>query len=609
MVSGTGAHLSDIWGTSSSDVFAVGEEGTIYHYDGAVWSGMDAGWPGFIDSVWGSSSTDVYGGAEGNTLVHYDGTAWSELSVDVGPYYKAFIWGSSEDDVFVVGRGGGIWHYDGVTWSQMASGTTKFVLGVWGTASDNVFAVGSSGTILHYDGSAWSHLSSPLTANLSGVWAHSETDVFAAGGSVYHYDGAAWSPMNTGTLSFAQDVWGSAPDDVFVASLYGIHHYDGGAWSPMSTGTPTEPILYTIWGTSAADIFAAGEDGVIYHYDGSVWSPMASVASEPIYDLGGSSSDDVFAVGYMGLVYHFDGATWSPMASGTTQHLRDVWANSSTDVFAVGNVALHYDGSVWTEMDLPAGSGVWGASATNVYATYGGWVMHYDGTTWTQNSPWFGQNLIGVFGVSECDVFAVGNGGAIVRLLDVSPVPVLISRFEASARENSVELRWEISGDESVAGFRIYRSDDRTPIERRLGGDALIVPSAQRYNDTTVQPGMRYRYSLGVVDANGGEIRSSTTEIDSRVPTTALFQNHPNPFNPTTSIRFSAPEKTHVTLKIFNAEGKLIATLIDGVVDPGVQEIEWDGRDGNGHPVGSGIYFYRLDAGGRPLSGKMTLVK
>ena len=90
---------------------------------------------------------------------------------------------------------------------------------------------------------------------------------------------------------------------------------------------------------------------------------------------------------------------------------------------------------------------------------------------------------------------------------------------------------------------------------------------------------------------------------------TALFQNHPNPFNPTTRIRFSVPKETYVTLQIFNAEGKLITTLISGLVDPGLQEIEWDGRNSGGHPASSGVYFYRLAAGGQPLSRKMILIK
>jgi hypothetical protein len=336
---------------------------------------------------------------------------------------------------------------------------------------------------------------------------------------------------------------------------------------------------------------------------------MATVSDKPVYGLGGSSSDDVFAVGAMGYIYHFDGATWSPMVSGTTQNLRDVWASSPSDVFAVGGLTLHYDGAVWTEMSLFNADGVWGSSPTNVFATSSGRVKHYNGTSWTQSCSWVGQALKGVFGVSECDVFAVGGGGTIVHYSGQAPVPVLISHFGASVKEKAIELRWEITSDEPVVGFRIYRSDDRSPIERRLDEGWAIEPSARRYTDTTVQHGVRYRYTLGVVDADGSEVRSQTTEIKSPAYSMALFQNQPNPFNPTTRVRFSVPKKTYVTLQIFNLEGKLITQLISKVVDTGLQELEWDGRDERGHPMASGVYFYRLEAGGIILSRKMILIK
>ena len=452
-------------------------------------------------------------------------------------------------------------------------------------------------------------MSGSLTAGLEAVWASSTTDVFAVGRAIYHYDGYVWSAMDTGTLTSASDVWGSAPDNVFVVGVDGIHRYDGSTWSQEPTGMPTEPTLYAIWGSSINDIFAVGEAGVILRYDGSLWSQMAAGVSDPFYGVGGSSSNNVFAVGYMGLLYHFDGVTWSPMVSGTTQPLYDVWASSPTDVFAIGGVTLRYDGTVWTVMDLPGGPGVWGSSPTNVYATYGGSVMHYDGTSWTESEPWFGQSLKGLFGLSDCDVFAVGGGGAIVRYKEMAPVPVLISHFGASAREKAIDLTWQIASEEPVVGFRIYRSDEGAPIERTLNESGLVVPTAQRYTDTTVQPGMRYGYTVGVIAADGSEVRSQTIEIQSTVCPLVLFQNHPNPFNPTTRIRFSVPQRSRVALRIFDAEGKLITVLINRVMDPGLQEIEWNGRHRSGHSAASGVYFYQLKGGNRTLTKKMVLLK
>lgn len=91
----------------------------------------------------------------------------------------------------------------------------------------------------------------------------------------------------------------------------------------------------------------------------------------------------------------------------------------------------------------------------------------------------------------------------------------------------------------------------------------------------------------------------------------ALNQNYPNPFNPTTNIAFDIPENwtAPVTLRIFNVQGQLIQTLIDGVMAPGRHEIVWNGRDANGQPVATGIYFYQILSGEVKAVKRMQMVK
>jgi Ca-activated chloride channel family protein len=90
-----------------------------------------------------------------------------------------------------------------------------------------------------------------------------------------------------------------------------------------------------------------------------------------------------------------------------------------------------------------------------------------------------------------------------------------------------------------------------------------------------------------------------------------LQGNYPNPFNPSTSIRFSVngPIKGHAVLRIYNLRGQVIRTLGAYVNGPGTYEITWNGRDDDNHPVASGMYFYMLDVADHLLSGKMTLLK
>ena len=83
-----------------------------------------------------------------------------------------------------------------------------------------------------------------------------------------------------------------------------------------------------------------------------------------------------------------------------------------------------------------------------------------------------------------------------------------------------------------------------------------------------------------------------------------LYQNYPQPFNPSTTIKFQVPTISFVTLKIFDALGREIAVLINEVKEAGTFEVEFDGSD-----LTSGIYFYTLKAGGYTNTKKMSLIK
>ncbi len=90
----------------------------------------------------------------------------------------------------------------------------------------------------------------------------------------------------------------------------------------------------------------------------------------------------------------------------------------------------------------------------------------------------------------------------------------------------------------------------------------------------------------------------------------ALHQNYPNPFNPETTIAFSLPEAGIADLAVFNQKGQMVRSLVSGQLLPaGASSLVWDGRDDQGNPVSSGIYFSRLTCAGRSVSRKMVLIK
>jgi flagellar hook assembly protein FlgD len=106
--------------------------------------------------------------------------------------------------------------------------------------------------------------------------------------------------------------------------------------------------------------------------------------------------------------------------------------------------------------------------------------------------------------------------------------------------------------------------------------------------------------------------QSGVTEAeDSPSPATfKLRQNAPNPFNPSTTIYFDIPDGGgDVTLQIYDVSGRLVRTLIDGYKPSGAGAVSWNGRNDQGQPMASGIYFYRMTAPGFSEMKKMVLLR
>ncbi|MCB2229824.1 right-handed parallel beta-helix repeat-containing protein [bacterium] len=88
-----------------------------------------------------------------------------------------------------------------------------------------------------------------------------------------------------------------------------------------------------------------------------------------------------------------------------------------------------------------------------------------------------------------------------------------------------------------------------------------------------------------------------------------LSQNYPNPFNPVTTIEYSLPERSHVTIEVYNILGQTVRTLVDREISAGTYRTVWDGTTGSGRRVASGVYLYRFKAGDHIETKKMLLLK
>jgi hypothetical protein len=115
----------------------------------------------------------------------------------------------------------------------------------------------------------------------------------------------------------------------------------------------------------------------------------------------------------------------------------------------------------------------------------------------------------------------------------------------------------------------------------------------------------KYFYRLKQIDFDGSFEYSNEIMVDAIGRLTfALAQNYPNPFNPETTIEYSIADKGLVTIKIYDLLGREITTLVNEIKKAGTYRITF-----NASNLSSGIYFYVLNAGGKSISRKMSILK
>jgi choice-of-anchor B domain-containing protein len=185
-------------------------------------------------------------------------------------------------------------------------------------------------------------------------------------------------------------------------------------------------------------------------------------------------------------------------------------------------------------------------------------------------------------------------------------VPVVLESFEAQAGDDAVTLRWSLAveGDAGEA-LLLQRSEAGGPFGER----ARLEPRSGEHRDAAVRAGVEYRYRL--VLQRGGEAvvlgeRAARLAAPAR---SHLLGNAPNPFNPSTRVRFDLARGGEVRLAIYDLRGRLVRSEARSGLAAGRHEILWDGADGHGRPQPSGVYFYEVRSGGWRARGRMTLAR
>jgi len=244
-------------------------------------------------------------------------------------------------------------------------------------------------------------------------------------------------------------------------------------------------------------------------------------------------------------------------------------------------------------------------------------------TPWVEQS--YSENILIISNNTPLTVTATGtgvsgpgcdfDGNGTVNVSDV--IALLIFQRDRPGDRGSDFNRDGKSNILDAIAMLLAQRDNSCPD----AGALLSAAGASRYAaepPTLSQGDIRYLEEIAAgLDLTPGERAAFNSVLygsnaKARLPGTfRLEQNSPNPFNPATVIVYHVPEAppARLTLKVFDLQGRLVRTLVNEVREPGTYSVFWNATDEAGRKVASGVYLYRLQAGGRAQTRKMVLLK
>ena len=295
------------------------------------------------------------------------------------------IWGSAKDDVWAVGSRGTVLHGDGTTFTPVPTNTAEIFFAVWGTGRDDVWFLNSTNPV-------HSHGFVGGTVTFEDVK-----------GSSWNQDESTSGRMWAGCSSGPDRVWIAGERTVRFADYYsnggsfwrlGTDEDAGAVWTrgeSCETTSQCEPLVRALWCTTNGTVWAVGRKGQSFFLEdpeAGVWTYRNPNTGNDLEGVWGSSASDVWAVGQNGTIRHLADAagSWVATPSPTTSHLHAVWGSGPNDVWAVGDdgTVIHYDGKEWrlATIGLPPGDvptrlfGVWGTGPDDVWIVGDGLILH-----------------------------------------------------------------------------------------------------------------------------------------------------------------------------------------------------------------------------------------
>lgn len=554
-----------------------------------------------------------------------NGSGWT--LVDSGNAYS-FVTAFAElgDTILAGGDAAGIIRSvdHGVNWTRSDAGITNSNVDAIVVKGESLFAATATGVFCSTDhGTSWKTANSGQTLPHVLSLAASGTRIFGGteGSGVYMSsdNGSNWGAVNGGVLQNA-----------FIIQIVAI-------------------------GTS---LFAA-TDGAVYRStdNGTSWVQVDLLAADVTVQSFATDSQFLFAGTSAGVFRTSDeGASWTLVESGMPR-FQEVFslAVAGDNLFAATSNRTIFrstnDGLSWTDIGSPAGKTKLATYGTNLYAGGYGIFRSTDyGTSWTGAGSGFPGEVMAL-GCSDPYIFAGTWGWGAFRSTDYGTNWSQITFGPQDASFDCIATVGSAVFMGTRGNYLYYSSDNGATWDLRYSGLTNIGPDrpeivslascgidifaglpfgvfvstngGQRWsmwnsgleavyqNSSFIQALVSEHGYVFAAVGNRGVWRRPLSEVETGVrlsndlPTViSLGQNFPNPFNPTTTIRFALPTRAHVTLSVFNTIGQAVATLVNEVLEAGYHETVFDG--GN---LASGVYFYRLRAGDYVQTKKLALVR
>lgn len=213
------------------------------------------------------------------------------------------------------------------------------------------------------------------------------------------------------------------------------------------------------------------------------------------------------------------------------------------------------------------------------------------GDTWNNITPEIGTTFSNLYSPQDNFCVPIGSMGLVINYIDTATVPVELTNFTGQVNGLKVFLSWVTITEKNNYGFEIQRSENKTDWEVIgfvQGRGTTTEIQNYSFEDNRIAK-QSYFYRLVQQDYNGTYKYSDIVEVKISLNNFELFQNYPNPANPSTIIKYIVPIESFIELTLFDIKGEKISNLFKGKQQPGLYSTEVNMKN-----LASGVYFYTL---------------